>query len=73
MANDIGREEMHEWHLHPVTRALMERFKADLERLKESWMSGTFGKDPLLDAKVRGQCEMISQFLSLESEDLDME
>ena len=73
MAVEIAKEEFHEWLLHPVTRELMARFREDRERIKESWASGEYASDPHLDAKVRGQCEVISQLLSIEESDLSKE
>lgn len=72
-AVEIKVEELHEWLLSPVTKQLKARFAEDLQRLKDAWAEGQFGSDPLLDAKARGQCEVISQFLALEKEDLDQE
>lgn len=69
----VSKEEFQEWLLNPVTKALKEQYEADLERLKASWASGEFASDNSLDAKVRGQCEIMSQFLALELSDLESE
>lgn len=69
MASEISKEEFHEWLLHPVTKALMAQFRDDRERLKEGWATGKYDS-PELDAKVRGQCEVLAQFLEIEASDL---
>lgn len=56
-----------------MTKALKERFREDRERLKEAWANGAYAHELELDAKVRGQCEVISQFLDLEANDVAKE
>lgn len=66
-------EEFNEWLLHPVTRAMKEQFREDLERLKGDWLAGRLAKDKELDAYVRGQCVILQQFIDLEPSDLEGE
>lgn len=67
---EISQEEFHEWLLNPVTKALKAQWQADRERLMESWASGAFAGNPEREAEMRGQCQILGQFLALEIEDL---
>lgn len=69
----ISKEEFADWVMHPVTRALRERWEADVQRLKDAWARGEYAKDRETDSKVRGQVELLTQFLSLDLEDIEME
>lgn len=69
----ISKEEFQQWLLNPVTKALKERFNEDRERLKEAWANGAYEGSRELDSKVRGQCEVISQLLAFNDEDMKEE
>lgn len=69
-ASEVSKEEFQEWLLNPVTKALKERFELDRERLKESWANGEYNGNPTLEAEVRGQCQVLAQFLALELDDI---
>lgn len=70
---ELKKEELDEWRLHPVTQQLKARFAEDLQRLKDAWAMGEFENSPTLDAKARGHCEVLMQFLALETDDLATE
>lgn len=69
----VKKEDFAEWLLHPVTRELRARFEADVERLKDAWARGEFANNPVADAKVRGQVEVLTQFFTLDSDDVETE
>ena len=73
MSQEIKKEEWQEWLLHPVTKALREQFREAVERIQGEWARGAFEGKPELDAKVRGQLEILQQFLDLEVSDLESE
>lgn len=70
MPQQISEEEFAEWLVHPVTRAFRERAQADLDARKESWSLSEFNDNPLRDAKVRGECAILTQIVNLDFSDV---
>lgn len=71
--SSIQKEEYERWLHDPVTRALREAVAADVERLRGEWSSGSFGRDPILDAYARGQCAAFQQIVDLDHINLESE
>lgn len=66
MSKQVKKEEYNEWLLHPATQAFFQTLLESRERLKEDWASGQFRDNPSLEARAQGQCEILSQFLSVD-------
>lgn len=68
---DLKKEEVEEWLLHPVTKALQAHLISLRESLKEQWAVGAFSEDTefknaVKQAKYLGQCELLGELLDLD-------
>lgn len=64
-----------EWLAHPVTVRLRHLLQDQLQAMRERWSSGSFTADTvektaLLSANAVGQCEVLSQLIDLEANQL---
>lgn len=65
-----------EWLVHPATVAVLEMYRRERERLKETWANGEFSDGmsmamAIKNAGATGACSMIKEFLDITYEDLE--
>ena len=68
---ELKKEEVEEWLLHPVTKAFKVHLTSLRESLKEQWALGAFSEDTefknaVKQAKYLGQCELLGELLDLD-------
>ena len=73
---EISKEEMEEWRLHPVTKALLDHLQQERESLKEQWACDQFAAEDgkttdLVNAHARGICRAYAKVINIETGDLN--
>jgi hypothetical protein len=67
-------ERYEDWLAHPITVALNQHLRRQLEELSSQWRQGNFTSDTvdktaLLNANAIGQCEVLDTLLNLKPEE----
>jgi len=67
----VTEQEFNDWLQHPVTLAIKEYLKREIEAKKEEWASGVFTDQSqystaILNAKAIGVCEALTRVGELE-------
>lgn len=70
---ELIQEKYADWLAHPITVALNQHLREQLQSLKDRWADGHFTSEDmqrgaLLNANVIGQCEILTTLIDLQPE-----
>ena len=73
--NQLTPDQFQDWLTHPVTLQLRRHWRLQLEELKTRWSQGNFTAagveaTALLNANAIGQCEVLTNMIDLEQDQL---
>ena len=70
----LGAEAFQEWEAHPVTQALQEGCRREVQRVKDNWARGTYSnlnaqETVILQAGILGAIDKLNSIAQMEYSD----